>query len=137
MNTTGSTSTTKAGARARIANRLAMGALDLVGLMVPIGGGLVAAWFIDAQLADSVHGVTRLAYVFLTGIAAVGAVDRAIGETVARPYRRLCGRTNGPRTWSCEHCPATITAAHWSLAEVVVFEEHLTNPAAHDCTGQK
>lgn len=133
MNTTSSTSTAKAGARERIATRAAMGALDLVGFLVPLVGALGAAWFIDAQLSDGVTGFTRLAYTVLGAIAALGAIDNVTGGAIARPYRRLCGRVNGARTWSCDDCPATFTAAHWSLAEAVVIEELLADPAAHNC----
>lgn len=137
METTASSTPAPLDRRTVILGRLGMAGLDLLGFGLPLVGAVITGWWIEGQITASTTGFTRIAWVVLLSIAALGAVDRTLGGFITARYRRLHGRLNGVRTWSCEHCPMEITAARWTAADADTFEDLVADQDAHRCTGRK
>jgi hypothetical protein len=115
------------------AARAALLTLGLVRAAVPAVAAVAAARGVETQLADSFHGLGRVAFLVLAAVVALSAVDSVVTELTERPYRLAYGRVHGPRSWSCEDCGREITARQWTPYDAAVFEAHLADPAAHHC----
>lgn len=132
---------TKLGGRSRViahhglGTRAALVGLGALGMAVPLAAAILAAVAIEQQLADGLPHWQRIAWTVLGAVMVLSAVDSTLGNTTSRLHQRLHGRVHGPRTWSCEDCGASITAARWTPYEAATFEEHLGDPDAHGCTG--
>ncbi|MGW2227473.1 hypothetical protein [Streptomyces formicae] len=119
------------------AARLRLLAIGAANTLVPLAVAVAAAWFAEVQLADDLHGVTRIGWLVVVAVIGLSAADSLMHDATERAYRHAYGRIHGPRSWSCEDCGTHITARRWTPYDAAAFEALVSDPAAHDCTAKQ
>ncbi|NUV64296.1 hypothetical protein [Streptomyces sp. CAI-85] len=138
---TSGNSKTRLGGRGRtldggtLSARAGLAALTTLGVAAPFTAAVLGGLVIEEQLAPGLPNWQHLAYTIGAAVMILSAVDTTLGRITHRTEQRLSGRIYGPRTWSCEDCPATITAHRWTPYDAAAYEQLLADPAAHGCTG--